>query len=103
MIKVSLKYVDDLIESVDISGHAGFDLYGKDIVCSSVSSIVITTVNAIVRLEPDSVDYKNSDGIFISVLNHNKVTDTLILNMVSLLEELEKQYKKNIIINKEVR
>ena len=103
MIKVSLKYVDDLIESVDISGHAGFDLYGKDIVCSSVSSVVITTVNAIVRLEPDSIDYRNSDGIFISVLNHNKVTDTLILNMVSLLEELEKQYKKNIIINKEVR
>ena len=103
MIKVSLKYVDDLIESVNVSGHAGFDLYGKDIVCSSVSSIVITTVNAIVRLEPDSIDYNNSDGIFISVLNHNKVADTLILNMVSLLEELEKQYKKNIIINKEVR
>ena len=102
MIKVSLKYDKELIESVSITGHAGFDLYGKDIVCSSVSSIVITSINAIVRVDSDSIDYKNENGIYISVLHHNRVTDTLILNMVCLLEELEKQYKKNIIINKEV-
>ena len=32
-----------------ISGHASFDEYGKDIVCASVSSIVITSINAILR------------------------------------------------------
>ena len=78
-----------------------FDLYGKDIVCSAVSSIVITSVNAIIRLESDSISYDNSHGINISILKHNKVTDCLIENMVSLLFDLEKQYKKNIIISEE--
>ncbi len=98
MIKICLKYSDNIIDSIDITGHANHDVYGKDIVCASVSSIVITSVNAIIRLDQKSIDYKNEDGIYISILNHNKVVDTLIDNMVSLLYELEKQYKKNIII-----
>lgn len=98
MIKVNLKYNNDLIESISIVGHAGFDDFGKDIVCASVSSIVITSVNAIIRLDSDSIDYDDSNGLSINVLNHNDVTDTLIDNMVSLLKDLEKQYKKNIII-----
>ena len=102
MIKINLKYNNDLIESVSIVGHANFADYGKDIVCASVSSIVITSVNAIIRLDNDSISYDDSNGINISILKHNKVTDTLIYNMVSLLNELEVQYKKNILINKEV-
>ena len=98
MIKVNLKYNDDLIESISITGHAQFDDFGKDIVCSSVSSIVITSVNGILRLRNDSISYDDSNGLSINVLNHNDVTDTLIDNMVSLLKDLEKQYKKNIII-----
>lgn len=98
MIKINLKYNNDLIESISITGHAGFDVYGKDIVCASVSSIVITSVNAIIRLNSDSINYDDSNGLSITVLNHNDVTDTLIDNMVSLLKDLEKQYKKNIII-----
>lgn len=102
MIKVNLKYSNDIVESFSITGHANFDIYGKDIVCASVSSIVITSVNAIIRLDNGSIDYKNDDGIYVSVLKHNKVIDTLIDNMVCLLRELEKQYSKNIIISKEV-
>ena len=98
MIKVNLKYNNDLIESISITGHAGFDDFGKDIVCASVSSIVITSVNAIVRLENDSINYDDSNGLSINILSHNDVTDTLIDNMVSLLKNLEEQYKKNIII-----
>jgi hypothetical protein len=98
MIKINLKYENNLIEFISITGHAGFDIYGKDIVCASVSSIVITSVNAIVRLKNDSISYDNSNGLSINVLSHNDVTDTLIDNMVSLLKDLEKQYEKNIII-----
>lgn len=98
MIKINLKYNNDLIESIFITGHAGYDIYGKDIVCASVSSIVITSVNAIVRLNSDSISYNDSNGLSIDILSHNDVTDTLIDNMVSLLKDLEKQYKKNIII-----
>lgn len=102
MIKVVLKYSSNCIDSIDISGHANFSDFGKDIVCASVSSIVITSVNAIIRLDSESISYDMSNGIFISILKHNKVTDVLIDNMVSLLKDLEKQYKKNIIISEEV-
>ena len=98
MIKINLKYNNNLIDSINISGHANFDVYGKDIVCASVSSIVITSVNAIIRLNSDSISYDDSNGLSISILKHNDITDTLIDNMVSLLKDLEKQYKKNIII-----
>lgn len=101
MIKVILKKNSNLYESVFISGHANFADYGKDIVCASVSSIVITSVNAIIRLDSDSISYDDSNGINISILKHTKVTDILIKNMVSLLFDLEKQYKKNIIISEE--
>ncbi|MBP3920018.1 MAG: ribosomal-processing cysteine protease Prp [Bacilli bacterium] len=102
MIKIYLKYNNNLIDSIKIKGHAMYAPYGKDIVCASVSSIVITSVNAIIRLNSDSISYEEKDSLNISVLNHNNITDTLIDNMVSLLLELEKQYKKNIMINKEV-
>ena len=98
---IEIKFAKDYSE-ITAKGHSGYAEPGHDIVCASVSSIVITTVNSIVRLKPDSIDYKNSDGIYISILNHNNITDVLIDNIVSLLEDLEKQYKKNIIINKEV-
>lgn len=101
MIRVNLKR-HDKIESVKISGHAMYADFGKDIVCAAVSSIVITSVNAIIRLSGDSIDYSDSEGIYISVLKHNEITDGLIDNMVSLLKELKKQYNKNIIISEEV-
>ena len=101
MIKVILKKNSDLYESISVCGHADFADFGKDIVCAAVSSIVITSVNAIIRLDNDSISYDDSNGINISILKHNKVTDTLIYNMVSLLKDLERQYKKNIIISEE--
>ncbi|MBE6161530.1 MAG: ribosomal-processing cysteine protease Prp [Firmicutes bacterium] len=43
---------------IEITGHANFDDYGKDIVCASVSSIVITTVNGILEINRDSLKYE---------------------------------------------
>ena len=76
-----------------------YDDYGKDIVCASVSSIVITTVNAIIRINNDAIEYRQDDDLVITIKLHDKVTDLLIENMLELLTELEKQYKKNIKIN----
>ena len=102
MIKVNLKYNDDVVDSILVCGHAGYDVYGKDIVCASVSCIVITSVNALLRIDNDSISYTDDDGLHINVLKHDFVIDTIIENMICLLYDLEKQYNKNIIINKEV-
>ena len=100
MIKVNIIKEDDQINKITINGHAEYAKYGKDIVCAAVSSIVITTINAIIRIDEDVLEYKESDNLEITILKHTEVTDILITNMLELLSELEKQYKKNIIINK---
>ena len=99
MIKISITREKEVITNININGHAGYDDYGKDIVCASVSSMVITTINGLLRLDDNSLKYEEKDGyINIDVLKHNETIDILILNLVSLLEELQNQYKDNIMI-----
>ena len=99
MIKVNVIKTDKQINKITISGHAMYDTYGKDIVCASVSSIVITTVNAVLSFNKDAITYRQDDDLEITVISHDDVTIKLLDNMISLLLELEKQYKKNININ----
>ena len=92
MIKVELK--DNIIT---IKDHAGYDDKGKDIVCASVSSIVITTINACIEIDKDSILYEENDNkIKIEIKKEDKITEKLINNMVFMLESLEKDYPKNI-------
>lgn len=98
MIKVDVKK-----DQVIITGHAGYDEFGKDIVCASVTSIATTTINAIVRIDSSAIEFKADEGfIKIDILKHDNLIDILILNMIELLKELEKDYKKFIKINEEV-
>ena len=97
MIKVNITKENAKYKKVTISGHALYDDYGKDIVCSAASSIVTTTVNGILALNKGSLDYMVSKkGVFISIKNDDKTTQILINNMVSLLKELEGNYPDNI-------
>lgn len=92
MIKVELK--DNLIT---IKGHAGYDDKGKDIVCASVSSIVITTINAIVEINPEAIDYSDLDNeIIIRKIKEDDIVNKLLNNMILLLESLEKDYNEYI-------
>ena len=47
MLVINVKRNNNLIEEVIFHGHAEFNKYGKDIVCAAASSIVITSINAI--------------------------------------------------------
>lgn len=97
MIKVNIK---GNIDEIKVSGHANYDEYGKDIVCASVSSILITSINAIVRIDDKSIDYNELDGVYIKVLKHTDVIDKLLINLVELLTDLQKQYPKYIEIRR---
>ena len=101
MIKIDVNKIDNLISGITIVGHSNYSESGTDIVCSAVSSIAITTVNAILKINEDSIDYEEKDGYLkIDILVHTDVIDTLIDNMIELLEELQEQYKKFIKINR---
>lgn len=101
MIKVSINKEHNIVNNITIKGHANFDDYGKDIVCASVSSIVITSINAILRIDEESINYQEKEGlVIIDIKKHTKVIDILIDNMIDLLNQLENKYNKNIKINK---
>ncbi len=99
MVTVKVVKEKQFFKSVQVLGHAMYDEYGKDIVCSAVSSIVITTVNAILSLDSKSITYLASNkGLSIKILKEDRITQTLIRNMIRMLKELETKYKENIIV-----
>ncbi len=101
MIKVKLKKDSNKIKRITIMGHANYDEYGKDIVCASVSSIVILTVNNILTIEKDAISYDDKKGMSINILKDNDIVNILIDNLLKCLNELACDYPKNIIIKEE--
>lgn len=99
MIKINIKKNEN-IDLIEVRGHANYDEYGKDIVCASVSSMVITTINAIVRIDSNSIDYIDNNGVIINVLKHTEIIDKLLVNLEELLIDLQKQYPKYIEIRR---
>ena len=97
MIKVVIKKDNNTINGIAIDGHSGYGEAGSDIVCASVSSICITTVNALIRIDSSCIDYDDKDGhLEVDIKKHSEIIDVIIDNMVDLLNELEKDYKKYI-------
>ena len=97
MIKVYVKK-----NNIVITGHAEFNDYGKDIVCSSASSIVITSINACLNIDAKSIVYKNElDKLTIDIKSDNGVILKILDNMLNMLSELANDYPKNVKIIKE--
>lgn len=102
MLKVNVLTNNGLIKEVNILGHADYDDYGKDIVCASVSSIVITTINAVLTFDKNYIVYKKSnDNFYIKVIKNNDITNNLFLNMMNMLKQLMDDYPNNIKIKEE--
>lgn len=92
MIKINISK-----DEITIKGHSGYSVEGSDIVCASVSSICITTVNALLSIDEDCIEYIENDGFLnIKIKKHTEVIDKLIDNMINLLTELQENYKKYI-------
>ena len=92
MIKININK-----DEITIKGHSGYSEEGSDIVCASVSSICITTVNALLSIDEDCIEYIDNDGYLnIKIKKHSDAIDKLISNMINLLKELERDYKKYI-------
>lgn len=100
---VFFKSGNDLI-GFEVAGHAGFDDFGKDIVCAGVSSAVMLTANAITEQFGISAE-ANADGEKISVrLSEADANGSrLILALEEHLKYFSSQYKGTIkIVNLEV-
>ena len=97
MIKVKVIKENSIYKKISVLGHAMYDDYGKDIVCSAASSITTTTINGILTLDEGSLSYQvNKEGLIIENISTDEITQKLLGNMVNLLEQLEEQYPTNI-------
>ena len=97
MIKVKIVKENSNYKKISILGHAMYDDYGKDIVCSAASSIATTSINGILTLNEGSLSYQvTKEGLIISNIATDETTQKLLENMVNLLKQLEEQYPTNI-------
>ena len=97
MITIKVNKENENYKSMSIKGHAGYAEEGYDIVCASVSSIAITTINAIISIDKDSIVYSEEDGLIeLSILKSSDIINKLLANMMNMLNELKDQYKKYI-------
>lgn len=91
---------EKLVKQIRIKGHAMYADFGKDIVCAGVSSILTTTVNAILSFDKNAITYDSGLDFVLEVKKEDKITTTLIDNMLNLFTELASRYPKNIKIGR---
>jgi len=102
MIKVKISKNNNYIYELEVKGHSGYDTLGKDIVCASVSTMVITSINNILSLE-NTISYEESSGkVIIRVIENTDINQKILNNLIRMLDELKNQYPKNIEIRNEV-
>lgn len=88
MIKAEFKRRNGNLVSFSISGHAGYDDAGRDIVCASVTSAVQLTANAITEI----LNVKADVGVYANEIKlslPNNCDERAYLFMDSLLMHLE--------------
>ena len=101
MINVTVTKDNKDIKIIEVKGHSGYDELGKDIVCSSVSTSLILTINLLEKLN-FKFSYESDDKIPYMSLNIDgenseddyKLIQTILGNLVDNLSQVEKQYKK---------
>lgn len=88
---------DGAITGFDVSGHAGFDDYGRDIVCAAVSSVAQTAVLGVRKVVKAKAISKSKSGYLSFELKNNdenalsRASDILETMYVGL-KDIEKQY-----------
>ncbi len=83
MVRIALTREGNYYKSMEMSGHANFDEYGRDIVCAAASVLGFTFVNYITEvLSIRAQDYKleveeneESSYLYMELLNDYKKDD----------------------------
>lgn len=83
MIRVVIGRRDNTISMFRVSGHAGYDDYGKDVICSAMSMLAINTVNALQIIAGETIEVEQDDeeGLIAVYMDHkpNPQAETLLL------------------------
>lgn len=103
MVKVTFILNKTEYIGLRVEGHADYASYGKDIVCSAISSVVIGGLNAIKNIE--SFDVSISKGDVKCLLKENEIIsehDRVVLETIRYqLFSIQEARSKNIQIREE--
>ena len=91
-------------KKITVKGHANQATYGQDIVCASVSTAVIMSVNQIeVFGKAHCIEASVLDGnTCITLVSEDETVSKVLDNLVFTLKDLELQYPKYIKINEKL-
>lgn len=104
MILVQVFRDNEEIKKIEVKGHSGYEEFGKDIVCSAVSTSVILIVNLLERLDAkfECKEEANIPLISLIINESNSLIQTILENLVDSLNEISKQYKKYLQIKTKI-
>lgn len=96
MIKARFQKKGGYIVAVTVSGHAGADEYGKDIVCAAVTSAVQLTANGLTELSSAKAVVKaEGDTVSITVAAPTEQSELLLGSLLLHLTVISDEYKEN--------
>lgn len=96
MLTINVVKQNNVIRSMEYIGHAEYDDMGRDVVCASASVALLTTVNACLEFDENSIKYREGKIVKLENLKHDNITNKLLYNLECVLGELERQYPNNI-------
>ena len=105
MINIDININSDFINQIELKGHAGSDDIGFDLVCCSVSTLIISLVNGLkeyvqaktkIKLESGYCLLKIEDNDKNKMMLADVLTKTFLLSVKSLEEENPEFVKVNI-------
>ncbi len=92
MIKAIFEHEYGLYRSLDVSGHAEYGDYGKDLICASVSSIMFGFMNALDALEEDVQISQEENRIIITDHSDSKVVQDYFELVIMQMKTIEASY-----------
>ncbi len=100
MIKAEFFRKNNSYSGFRIGGHAGYSDSGSDIVCASVSSAVMLTVNTITDFFGIDAEVFADENVSLEISDFRKssveVADKLISSLITHLEAVSEEFPKTI-------
>ena len=97
MIEISITRHNNEYSQIKAFGHAEYEDYGKDIVCSAVSVLIINTANSLEKFTEDLIlaqTYEDGTTEILLKEHPSKEATLLIDSLVLGLEGIRNQYGK---------
>ena len=79
-----------------LSGHAGFDVTGKDIVCSAISAVCYSLLGYIENYASESSEYYTASGSVTVTADRSPELDAVFDLTLIGLQQIQKQYPRYI-------